>query len=104
MRMGLECAIYYFLPSVSIGYCCHQEEEPELADGLGELLIVHRFGDVDVAAELIAPPYFSGIVGGGEDDHGYAFCALVLFHAFEHLVAAEHRHVEAEHYQHVGGG
>jgi hypothetical protein len=46
----------------------HRQEQPELADRLGETLIIHRLGDVDVAAQIVAALDLDLVVGGGEHD------------------------------------
>src|SRR4030042_6498581 len=50
----------------SLRYHQHRHEKAELANGVGELLVIHRLGNVDVAAELIKKGYPPGIIGGGE--------------------------------------
>ena len=45
------------------------EEQAELANGVGEAFVVHRLGDVDVAAEFVAALDLLGIVGRGQHHH-----------------------------------
>ena len=70
-------------------------------DGLGELLVVHWLGDVDVAAEFIAADHLAGIISGGEDDHRDAFGALVGLQTLQDLIAVEHRQVKVKQHQEV---
>ena len=49
------------------------EEQSELANGVGEAFVVHRLGDVDVAAEFVAALDLLGVVGGGEHHDRRAF-------------------------------
>src|SRR6202035_5039904 len=54
------------------------EEQPELANGVGEAFVVHRLGDVDVAAEFIAALDLMQIVGRREHDDRRAFQIVVF--------------------------
>src|ERR1700761_4520456 len=47
-------------------YLHHGEEQTQLPDGVGETLVVHGLGDVDVAAQFVAALDLLGIVGGGQ--------------------------------------
>ncbi len=70
-----------------------------MADRVRELAIIHRLGDVDAAAELVAPRHLASVVGGGQDDHRDASRSLFGLHALEHLVAIEHRQVQIQKHQ-----
>ena len=57
----------------------HGEEQAELADGVGEALVVHRLGDVDVGAEIVAALDLALVVGRRQHDTGErCVCGLAL--------------------------
>lgn len=73
-----------------------REEQPERPDRIAELVVFYRFGDIDVASELVAPGNLVGIIGGREHDDGDLPGPLVVLDAFKHLVAVEYGKVEIE--------
>src|SRR3954449_8284752 len=70
------------------------EEKPELADGMGEVLVVHGLGNVDIASEIIATLDLHRIVSGGENHHRAALEVLVLFQPLENVDPAHVRQVQ----------
>src|SRR5260370_37218079 len=54
------------------------EEQTELANGVGETLVIDRLGDVDVAAKFVEAFDLLGIVGRGEHHDRVSLQVLVL--------------------------
>src|ERR1700722_8451162 len=72
------------------------EKQSELANGVGEAFVVHRLGDVDIAAELVATLDFLGIVGRGEHHHRRTSQIFVFLEPPQDLDAAHVGQVEVE--------
>ena len=87
------------------GLVQYQPVEPELLDGLDELLEIHRLADVAVGAEAVAVEHVPLLFGRGQDDHGQAPRTLVGPQAFEYLEPVHPGQLEIEQYQlrHDGG-
>src|SRR6185295_5272691 len=62
-----------------------REEKPELPDGMGEVLVVHGLGNVDIAPEIIATLDLHCVVGGGENHDRAALEVFVLFQPLENV-------------------
>ena len=58
----------------------HRQEQAQLADRVGESLIVHRLGDVDVAAQIVTALDLDLVIGGGEHHDWRAPQLLSLIH------------------------
>src|SRR5258708_1630115 len=66
------------------------KEQSELANGVGKTFVIHRLGDVDIAAEFVAALDFLGVVGGGEH---YDRCAFQIFVVLDPLQDFDAGHV-----------
>ena len=72
------------------------QEKSEFPYGVGKFLVFHRFGDIDIAAELIAFDDLVRIVRGGQDDDGYRLRALVVLDDAEDLVPVQFGEVQVQ--------
>src|SRR6185436_18711462 len=61
---------------------------------MGEALIVHGLGNVDIASEIVATLDLDRIVRGGENHHGAALEVFVLFQPLENVDPAHIRQVQ----------
>src|ERR1700690_67759 len=72
------------------------EEQSEVLNCLTERLVLHRFRDIDVASQFVAPLHFRGVVRGREYDDGDLTGALIVLNDLEHLVAVQNGQVQVE--------
>src|SRR5205085_8409310 len=72
------------------------KEQSKLANGVGKAFVVHRLGNIDVAAEFIAALDFLRVVGGGEHHDRRGFQILVVLDAAQDLDPGHVGQVEIE--------
>src|SRR6185369_12848165 len=75
--------------AVDLGNLDQADEHPELLDGLGELLVIDRFHQVIIAAQIVAARNLPRVVGGGEHAHVHLAQVRVGFDSAQHLDAVD---------------
>src|SRR5882757_11548333 len=72
------------------------KEQSKLSNGVGKAFVIHRLGDVDVAAQLVAALDFLGVVGGGEHHDRRAPQILVVLDPLQDFDAGHVGQIEVE--------
>jgi hypothetical protein len=72
------------------------EEQTEHSYGIGQFIVLHRFRDIDIASQFIAPGYFLRVVCCCQNNNGDLLGAGIVFDDLQDLVSVKHRKVEVE--------
>ena len=81
-----------------------EKNSPSWRMALAKPFVVHRLGDVDVGAEIVAALDLAAVVGGRQHDDGRALEVRIALDLGEDVDAGHVRQVEVEQHQQLAAG